>query len=457
VALPQSSQQRIGDFYVDVVLPALAARLESAFPEFGWKQDARGWVATNEEMTHRVLGVRAERVVAHGPAPRGFLVHGGDATLWTAYLNGGVVPRGETFASVVREIAGRAGVDTAPIDRTQPRDRASDLLQDFFALCSSELHGRAGAAARAYLEQRGFPTPTIDHVGLGVVPSELFTKNALEAAGYPELEIARSGVLADGRWPGRLCGAWRDERETVRTLWARSLRDSDSSTRYLYLRGASRSGLPPYGLSEVLRLPPADRHELLLLEGLIDVHKLRSDGFPNVAAVGGARVQPDAVTRLRRLGFDAVVLAFDNDAPGREGISRAVEAISRSTDAPSLRVVAPELLADAKDPDAFVQTHGMTRFRALVDEAECAIGWRARELIRGITPDDHARDRRAALARAGEWLGTLPARYALEQEDAVRHVADQCGYSRAAVERAFRARFWDRSETRGRVGLSIER
>ena len=72
---------------------------------------------------------------------------------------------------------------------------------------------------------------------------------------------------------------------------------------------------------------------------------------------------------------------------------------------------------------------------------------------RGVTPADDATERRAALARAGEWLGTLPARYALEQEDAVRHVADRCGYSRAAVERAFRARFWNRSERQERIGL----
>ena len=66
------SQQSIGDFYTDVVLPALAERLDIVFPEFGWKRDARGWVATNEEMTHRALGVRAERVVAHGPSPGAF-------------------------------------------------------------------------------------------------------------------------------------------------------------------------------------------------------------------------------------------------------------------------------------------------------------------------------------------------------------------------------------------------
>src|SRR5206468_12899815 len=113
-----------------------------------------------------------------------------------------------------------------------------------------------GAPARAFLERRGFTGTDLAQHGLGVVPNELFTKSALTAAGYSELELAESGVLADGRWPGRLCGAWRDERGTIRTLWARAADDSDTSARYLYLSGASRSGLPPYGLAEVIRLAP---------------------------------------------------------------------------------------------------------------------------------------------------------------------------------------------------------
>lgn len=438
-----TSQQHIGDFYTDVVLPALADRLDRAFPEFGWKRDSRGWVATNEEMTHRVLGARAERVVAHGPAPRGFLVHGGDAMLWTAYLNSGFVPRGEAFASTVRQIAERAGVETSPIDRPRPRDRRADLFESFVTLCRTELRGNAGAQTRAYLEGRGLPAGAIDHAGLGAVPRELFTKKALEAAGYSELEVAQSGVLADGRWPGRLCGAWRDERGKVRTLWARSLKDSDSSSRYLYLAGASRSGLPPYGLSDVLRLPPSERSELLLVEGLIDVHHLHAKGVPNVAAVGGARLSPDLIPRIGRLGFDTIVLAFDNDVAGREGISRAVESASRAKEAPTLRVLEPKQLGESKDPDAFVREHGIEKFRTLLDHADCAISWHALELTRGVTPQHDAPLRRAALARAGNWLGTLPARLSLEQEDAVRRVADQAGYSRAAVERSFRARFWD--------------
>src|SRR5438094_1320298 len=96
--------ERVSDFYTDSVLPALAEQLDRAFPEFGWRRDSRGWVATNEQTTHRVLGVRADRVVAHGPAPRGFLVHGGEQMIWTAYVNGGAVPRRDEFVRLALEV-----------------------------------------------------------------------------------------------------------------------------------------------------------------------------------------------------------------------------------------------------------------------------------------------------------------------------------------------------------------
>ncbi len=101
-------------------------------------------------------------------------------------------------------------------------------------------------------------------------------------------------------------------------------------------------------------------------------------------------------------------------------------------------------------------------FAASWTERTVRVTWRARELVGGVTPESETRDRRAALARAGEWLGTLPARLAVEQEDAVRQVADRCGYSSAAVERAFRVRFWGRHEPETpelgrRTGVAWER
>lgn len=68
------------------------------------------------------------------------------------------------------------------------------------------------------------------------------------------------------------------------------------------------------------------------------------------------------------------------------------------------------------------------------------VGWIGRGAA-AIPRHDRA-IRRAALGRAGAWLGRLSPRLALEQEDAVRAVAERSGYSPAAVERAFRARYW---------------
>jgi hypothetical protein len=93
------------------VLPALVERLDQAFPEFGWQRDPRGWHATNQDYTHTTLGVRADRVVCHGDAPRGFLIHGHGPVLWTSYANHGKPARGLEFIDVVHHLAERAGID----------------------------------------------------------------------------------------------------------------------------------------------------------------------------------------------------------------------------------------------------------------------------------------------------------------------------------------------------------
>lgn len=457
---------RASDFYTETVLPALVERLDHVFPEFGWRRDARGWVATNEQQTHARLGVRAERVVAHGPAPRGFLVHGGEAMLWTAYVNGGTVPRGADFVRAVRELAERAGVDASPLERPQPRDRRADLLRDFFGLCRFELVGEGGGEARGYLERRGFPDEAIPDSGLGVVPAPEKTRSLLERAGYPPAEIAKAGILADSRWPGRLCGAWRDGYGRIGTLWARSLDNAAAAdSRYLYLRGASRTNLPPYGLSDLHTGTGDARREIVLVEGFFDLHQLRAREVANVAALGGTSVRPQTFERLHRLGIEAVTLCLDNDEAGRAATARAVEHSARARHSPEVYVIEPEQLGPAKDPDELVRQRGVAAWRELLEARSCGIAWRAQELAGAVRRDSPAPERRAALARAGRWLGGLPPRLALEQEDAIRLIAEQCGYSNEAVTRSLRARFWHppqrdqhpaRSQTDERV-LGLER
>jgi DNA primase len=262
-------------------------------------------------------------------------------------------------------------------------------------------------------------------------------------AGYSDAETRIAGLFADSRWPGRICGAWRNEYGHVGTLWTRSIDDSvPGDGRYLYLRGASRTGLPPYGLSEVLAGPHELRRDLTLVEGFFDYHQLRAHGFDNVAALGGLAASPSMFERLSQLGVERVTLCLDRDEPGRIATVRAIENASRAPRSPTVLVVDPECLAPADDPDTLVRDFGVEAWPAAVAESECAIAWRAERLLEGVTLESDAPLRREALARAGSWLASLPPRLALEQEDAIGAAAEQCGYSRVAVERAFRARFW---------------
>jgi DNA primase len=210
-----------------------------------------------------------------------------------------------------------------------------------------------------------------------------------------------------------LCGAWRDAYARIGTLWARALDEADATdTRYLYLRGASRTHLPPYGLSDVLASGRA-RHEIVLVEGLIDVHQLRARGVENVAALGGTSMRPQTFERLHRQGVQVVTLCLDSDDAGRVATARAVEQAARARQSPDVYVIDPGRLAPAKDRDDFIRDRGPDAWHELLATRTCGIAWRAHELAPGISRESPAAERRAALARAGRWLGTLPPRLAL--------------------------------------------
>src|SRR5919206_5326260 len=105
-----AQRPNVADFYEREVLPALMSRLDQAFPEFGWRRDAHGWVATSAEYTRSSLGARPDRVVCHGDAPRGFLIHGQGAVLWTTYVNDATPASGRTSTSAAPARAAHSGI-----------------------------------------------------------------------------------------------------------------------------------------------------------------------------------------------------------------------------------------------------------------------------------------------------------------------------------------------------------
>ena len=146
--------------------------------------------------------------------------------------------------------------------------------------------------------------------------------------------------------------------------------------------------------------------------------------------------------RLHDQGVERITLCLDNDKPGRAATAKAIEAAARAPGTPEPRVIDSTWLEPHTDPDAYVRHDGTQAWQTLTTNAQCAITWRALELLDNTTPHTDKAARKRALTRAGCWLGTLPPRLALEQEDSIHALAKQCGYTPEAVARSFRARYW---------------
>ncbi len=84
----------------------------------------------------------------------------------------------------------------------------------------------------------------------------------------------------------------------------------------------------------------------------------------------------------------------------------------------------PHLLGALRDHERARAAETQARFEKLevLGEGASAITWRALDRAHGVTPDSSFERRRAALVHAGGWLGSLPPRLSLEQEDAIRAV-----------------------------------
>ena len=455
-----ATEPRVGiaDFYERDVLPALTRRLDTAFPEFAWIRDPQGWHATNQAFTHSALGVRADRVVCHGNAPRGFLVHGRGATLWTTYLNDGRPARGREFIATVRTLAERAGLDASTLERPpSSTERKANLLHDAFVLCRRELASDRGAAARAYLGSRGIPTQRAADSGLGLMPDPNRVRLALASHGYGDDEITNAQINADSRWTGRIVGAWRDQHSRVSTLWARTIQPG-TDDRYLYLRGAARPDPIPYGLSTFLANGSrTDTRDLLLVEGVIDVHILRAHAINNVAALGGTATSRHLFEALADLGITNVTLALDNDAAGHAATTRAIEASASATRSPNVWVIDSDLLDGAKDPGELIGNHGREGWTRTAAAPICGITARALDLTGPLPGLRHEQSRRTGLARASAWLGTLQPRHSIEQTAALDAIADTLGYDRESVLRTFRARHWRSEPERVPSGPGIDR
>lgn len=448
--------------YLDeVVYPALHARLDRAFPEFGWRRNPKGWTATRWPETFPVDATTRDpgRLSAYSNSPWRITCHGRLAQparfLDLIAQEKGLQLHGDGFVHAVRALAELAGVEdrfperkvsAEEVERRRVREVRGNVLEEAVKL----LRANVGPKTLEYCAKRGLSTAYVEELELGFYATKEGLRRGLLEKGFSEKDVEESGVVF-ASMEGRLVFPWRDEEGRLITLYGRCVGDPpEGKKRQMGLPGEGSKRSPLY----LDRVISSGSNDLVLVEGLFDAAVLRSMGDERVATFAGGQLSADQLDAVARRGFRRVFIVGDPDAGGDEGTLRNAAKLREA----GVPVFIPPRLPDGVDPDEFALGRGIEAWRDHVARSTRAAAWLAAKHLEGITPSSTDAEKEEVVRRcldiAGRTTGDLAP---LDVEDIASAVASATGYSPEAIARVeavlAEARLASEKETGARAAI----
>jgi DNA primase len=292
------------------------------------------------------------------------------------------------FGEAVERLAERAGIRPSLEDVEAPRRREErDFIFEANAAAAAAfrvaLRGKAGAAARAYLEQRGLKQEDWERFGLGYGPQgwdSLVTH--LKQRGFKVEMLAKAGLAlarssGDGyidRFRNRLMIPIHDRQGRVVGFGGRALAAQDQPK---YLNTADtpvfHKGQTLYAL-HVAADSIAKRERVIVTEGYFDAIACHLAGFTEAVAALGTGLG-DYAQLLRRL-TEKIYLVYDGDSAGINAALRS-QAAFREVGA-DVRIVR---MPAGHDPDTFLREQGADGLERLLNEALSPVEFELERLI----------------------------------------------------------------------------
>ncbi|CAN5527722.1 hypothetical protein BH24CHL9_BH24CHL9_00060 [soil metagenome] len=284
---------------------------------------------------------------------------------------------GVDFATALRSLAGRAGVELSARSSREDAQRKGlrDALEAAIAFYHQVLASHpAGAEARDYLHGRGFTDDTIGTYQLGFAPDtwDALTSALTRRRGIVEADLEGAGLVSRrrsgrgvyDRFRGRVIFPIRDASGGAMGLAGRILgrEGPESGPKYLntpqtLLFDKSRT------LYLIDRAKAAIRKSgrAVLVEGNTDALMAQQAGFANVVCTMGTALTAGQVELLTRYA-PRIVLAYDVDAAGQDAatfgiteLTALVGQIERSPYRGRLTDVDVARLPEGRDPDEVIR------------------------------------------------------------------------------------------------------
>lgn len=412
----------LNQFLDSTLYPALFQRLDTAFPEFGWKMVGGNWVATQWPSTFPEQANRKapDRLMVYANAPWWVKVHGHNGVRFLNLVNGNRQPAGAEFPNAVRKLCGLAGIpypedpwahSPQQIEKTRRLVARRSVLDDFLRLCRDYLATSHGAAARAYLiedKKRSLTHAEIETMGLGLCPPLEERRRALQAAGHDPKAFEDSSAFWGGL-DGYITIPWNDENGNPLTVYGRWPTDTpplmkDASAHWRRRRDELKeagtgpteawqepqcpktAALPGPGTKSVPlffdRALAAGHREIIIVEGVFDALLLQARGDSRVVASVAAQLNGEQVKALVRARISRAYVCGDPDRGGDAGTRNNVKALNEA----GISALIVPRLPDGMDADEFLLARGIEAWRDWVGRAIHALTFRAQDILNRYRP-----------------------------------------------------------------------
>lgn len=372
-------------FYNNTVCKTVYDKLPNVFPDFGWKETSKGYIATNADYTKSHYGVRPDRVVCYKPS--GLFIFGDSRPpiSWVSLVTSTENPKGTEWVNGVKKLCELTSIQFPITEKQIPKKSNLAIFEAFSQITKKLLLNSPDMIAQIKTDF-GLTKEQIKKIDIGYFEGKVDWEKAKEykETGKPvrleyyrqsqnpvflelekkfsEDEIHESCLFYDSRWIGRFVGAWRKQNNEISTFWARAIGECDQATKYLYLKNGQKTS--PY-LAQNIDFSA----DILVVEGIKDALSLYVNGFKNVVALGSLDIGPSYEIFFKENGTESITLCFDYDATkdgrfeGQKGTINSIKILSKHQS--RLYVIPPESLGsnfEKKDAHEIIQTQGMETF-----------------------------------------------------------------------------------------------
>ena len=330
-----------------------------------------------------------------------------------------------TFPEAVERLAEEAGLEMPrqsreDVEQAQRGNELRDVVEAACSVFENLLHAPEGARALNYLKGRALTDATIKRFRLGYAPGGNILKSKLTTRGMQEAAMLETRVVSPGKEGRESFDFFRDRvifpicdaRGRPVAFGGRIM--GEGEPKYLNSPDTPlfHKGQMLYGL-DLARASAAEKREIYVCEGYMDVIAMAQAGFTNSVAPLGTALTELQLELLWRMAPEPT-LCFDGDKAGRAAALRAAErALPILKPGFSLRFAL--MPPGKKDPDDICRTEGPEAMAAILAAAIplSEVVWRQLVSEYAIdTPERRAALEKAANAKANQIAdGTVQTQY----------------------------------------------